>query len=119
MTIKKISNVPQKDIRLGDEVLVKARSRALHLDGLVIKKWIRQIKDPSNSIPYSEASVIGENNDQTIFSDVLATMKREIPEPNPYPSLSIESNKITITPANINWLNIRMILTVPRVLGGP
>lgn len=119
MTIKKINKVPQNDSKFGDDDLVKAKYTALHFDGFVTKKWIKQIKDPSNSMPNSEDSVIGENRDQTIFYEVFATIKREIPDPNPYPSFNIESNKITITPANISCIRIKTIVTAPNVLGGP
>ena len=83
MTMKNISNVPQKESKLGLEVRVKARYNALHLLGFVTKKWNRQMIDPSNSIPYSEASVTGLNKLQKIFSDMLATKNKEIPDPNP------------------------------------
>lgn len=117
--MKNISKVPQNDNKFGEDDLVKARYTALHLEGFVMRKWIKQINDPSNSMPNSDARVIGENNDQNIISDVFATMKREIPEPRPYPPFIIESNKITINPANISCIMISMIFTNPRASGGP
>lgn len=100
--MKNISNVPLKAIRFGEEVRVKAKYTADHFEGFVIKKCTKQTNEPQNYIPYSDAKVIGENNDQKIFYDVFATMNSEIPEPSPYPSFSIESKSITMTPANIS-----------------
>lgn len=77
------------------------------------------MNDPSNSIPYSEERVTGENNDQKILYEMFATRKREIPEPRPYPDLSIESSNMTTTPANKSWAIIKEILTAPKVEGGP
>ena len=39
--------------------------------------------DPSNSIPFEVVIVIGENVFQTIFSQILVAINKEIPEPNP------------------------------------
>lgn len=46
-------------------------------------------------------------------------MKRDIPDPKPYPDLSKSSNKITMTPAHINCITIIAILKRPKVEGGP
>ena len=81
--MKKIKRVPQKDNKLGEEERVKARNIALHLFGLDRRKCTKQINDPSNSIPYSEESVTGLNKLQKIFSEVFATMNKEIPDPRP------------------------------------
>lgn len=83
MTMKNISKVPKNESKLGLDVRVRARYTALHLLGLVTRKWNKQMIDPSNSIPYSEAKVTGLNKLQKIFSDVLATKNKEIPEPSP------------------------------------
>lgn len=81
--MKKISRVPQKDNKLGLDVLVNAIYIALHLFGFVTKKWVKQMKEPSNSIPYSDERVTGLNKLQKRFYEVLATIKRDIPEPSP------------------------------------
>lgn len=87
--------------------------------GFVSKKWIKQIKDPSNYIPYYDERVTGLNKLQNKFSEVLATINKEIPDPRPYPCLSIESKRITITPENKSWEIIRIILIIPIWEGGP
>lgn len=46
---------------------------------------MRAINDPSNSVPYSDFIVIGLKDLQTIFYEILTAMKRDIPEPRPYP----------------------------------
>ena len=81
--MKKIKMVPQKDSKLGEEERVNARNTALHLLGFEIRKCTKQINDPSNSIPYSEESVTGLNKLQKIFSEVFATINKEIPDPRP------------------------------------
>lgn len=65
--MKNISRVPQKDNRLWLDVRVNAKYMALHLLGLVTKKWIKQMNEPSNYIPYSDDRVIGLNKLQNIF----------------------------------------------------
>ena len=64
--MKNIRRVPQKDDRLGLDVLVKACTTALHLLGFVSKKWTKHTNDPSNSIPYSDVRVTGLNKFQNI-----------------------------------------------------
>lgn len=83
------------------------------------RKCTKQTKEPSNSIPYYDVRVTGLNKFQKIYYDVLATMKRDIPEPKPYPDLSKSSSKITMTPAHINCMMMMAILRRPRVEGGP
>jgi hypothetical protein len=51
----------------------------------VIKEWKRAIMAPSYSVPISVLVVIGEKAFQTMVSQILVAMKREIPDPNPYP----------------------------------
>jgi hypothetical protein len=58
--------------------------------------------DPSNSVPCCVVIVIGENDFQIIFSQILVAMKREIPLPSPYPLLSMSSSNRTIIPENTN-----------------
>lgn len=77
------------------------------------------MKDPSNSIPYYDERVTGLKRLQNKFYDVFATMNKEMPDPNPYPFLSIESSKITITPADNNCSRIRAMLNIPSWEGGP
>ena len=59
---------------------------------------MRAISDPSNSVPYSDFKVIGLSVLHIIFSHMLTAMKRETPDPNPYPFCSISSSRITINP---------------------
>lgn len=117
--MKNINIVPKNDDMFGLELLVKAWIKALHLLFLVKRKWTKQTNDPSNSIPYSEVKVTGLNKFQKINSDVLATIKREIPEPKPYPDLNKSSRRITINPAPINCPIIKHILKIPKVDGSP
>jgi hypothetical protein len=81
--MKNMIKVPQNESIFGLVVRVKAKYIALHLLGLVTKKWIKQINEPSNSIPNSEESVTGLNKLQNSFYDVFATRNKEIPEPRP------------------------------------
>lgn len=46
---------------------------------------MRAIIDPSNSVPYSDLIVMGLSDLQTMFSEMLTAIKRDIPEPSPYP----------------------------------
>lgn len=46
-------------------------------------------------------------------------MNKEIPDPKPYPFLSIESNRMTITPANSNCSKMRDMFNKPNCEGGP
>jgi len=62
----------------------------------------KDIIDPSNSVPASVLTVIGENDLQKMFSQILEAMKSEIPWPNPYPFYKRSSNKIQIIPATTN-----------------
>ena len=77
---------------------------------LVNKKWIKAIKAPSNYTPNYEVIVTGLKANQNITSDVFATIKRDIPEPRPYPFDKISSNKITTHPAPINCSIIKTIV---------
>ena len=52
---------------------------------LVINKWKNAMIAPSNSFPASVLIEIGEKALQRIDSAVLQAIKREIPDPNPYP----------------------------------
>jgi hypothetical protein len=69
--------------RLGDDVRKNAWYNADILFGLVSRKCIRAMSEPSNSVPYSLLMVIGLRLFHTISSHILAAMKREIPEPSP------------------------------------
>lgn len=46
--MKNIKSVPQNASKFGLDVLVNAKYIALHLLGFVNKKWIKQMKEPSN-----------------------------------------------------------------------
>ena len=81
--MKKMRSVPKKEDILGLDTLVNAWTSALHLLGFVMRKWTKQINDPSNSIPYSDVNVTGLNKFQKIYYEVFATMNSEIPDPNP------------------------------------
>lgn len=83
MIMQKINKVPQNMLRFGLFGRVNAWYKALVLEGLVIKKWTRQIKHPSNSTPYSDERVTGLNICQNITYDVFATINNEIPDPKP------------------------------------
>ena len=69
--MKNMTKVPQNESIFGLVVRVKAKYIALHLLGLVTKKWTKHINEPSNSIPYSEESVTGLNKLQKSFYDVF------------------------------------------------
>lgn len=74
---------------------------------------------PSNSVPWSVLIVIGEKLFQSMFSQMLVAMNKEIPEPKPYPFYSNSSNKITITPAKKSCINIKIALIGPRSESSP
>lgn len=81
--MKKIKTVPKNWLKFGLLGLVKAWYKALVFEGLVIKKWIKEIKQPWNYTPYSEDKVTGLNICQNIVYDVFATINNEIPDPKP------------------------------------
>lgn len=83
---------------------------AYQTDPFVIKKWTKAMKAPSNSTPNYELIVTGLNANQKMVSEVLATMNKEMPDPRPYPFLSISSNKMTMNPAPMSWPMIRAIV---------
>ena len=79
----------------------------------------KDIIDPSNSVPASVLMVIGENDLQKIFSQILEAMKSEVPCPSPYPFYNKSSNKIQITPATTNYKTIIKQHRYPRSATGP
>lgn len=70
--------------------------------GLTTRRWKRASTAPSNSVPLPVLIVVGENALHTMFSHMLVAMKREIPEPNPYPFCKNSSRMITMIPAMNN-----------------
>ncbi len=80
----------------------------------MIKEWNRPMIEPSYSIPLSVLKVIGEKVFQTMLSQILMAMKREIPEfPRPYPLDNNSSNNKTIIPAKVNWMTIKIAFPAP------
>ncbi len=63
---------------------------------------MRAIIDPSNSVPYSDLIVMGLSDLQTMFSEMLTAIKRDIPEPSPYPFCSMSSSRITMNPEAVS-----------------
>lgn len=51
---------------------------------------------PSYSSPVSVFKVSGDNDFHTIVSHTFTAIKREIPDPNPYPFDNISSKRIII-----------------------
>jgi hypothetical protein len=45
--------------------------------------------------------VMGEKAFQTMVSHILVAMKREIPDPNPYPFYNISSSMMMMYPAKV------------------
>ena len=86
---------------------------------LVIIRWIRAIKAPSNSVPLPVLIVVGEKAFQMMDSQMLVAMKREIPEPSPYPFCSSSSRIITTIPAANNCKMMSMALPAPKVFRSP
>lgn len=62
-------------------------------------KWKRAIMHPSNSAPCSVLMVMGENDFHRMISQMFVAMKREIPEPRPYPFWRSSSRRMTMMPA--------------------
>jgi len=86
----------------GYPCLYKACYKAPILFDLVSNKWNKAIMAPSNSVPYGVSIVIGENDFQRIFSQILVAINKEIPLPKPYPLLNSSSSIMTTTAANVN-----------------
>lgn len=64
-------------------------------------------------------TVAGENAFQTMVSQILVAIKRDIPLPNPYPFCRSSSNSNTISPATNNWMIIRRQTPAPISVGSP
>ena len=58
---------------------------------------------PSNSVPWSVLIVTGEKDFHKIDSQIFVAIKREIPEPRPYPFCKSSSSIKTINPAKNNY----------------
>lgn len=50
-----------------------------------MRKWKNAMMQPSNSVSPPDVMVMGEKDFQRMVSAVLAAIKTEIPEFNPYP----------------------------------
>jgi len=86
----------------------------------VINKWNKAITAPSYSKPFSVFYVIGENDFQAIFSQILIAMNKEIPDPlNPYPFDINSSNNKTIIDANVNYNMIKIAFPAPSLSNSP
>jgi len=83
------------------------------LSDLVIKEWKRAITAPSYSFPISVLTEMGEKAFQTMVSQILVAMNREIPDPSPYPFYNISSSRMIIYPANVSWMIIRIAFPAP------
>jgi hypothetical protein len=95
MTKRMTNMVANRLLRLGAVSLSRAEYNALteyieiwiyiRLLGLVSMTWKKLMTAPSNSVPPSVLMVMGLKDFHRILSLTLVAMKREIPEPNPYP----------------------------------
>ena len=56
--------------------------------------------------------VTGEKAHQKIFYAVFAHINRDIPEPSPYPFLSMSSSKMTTIPAPINCITMMTMVAM-------
>lgn len=74
---------------------------------------------PSNSVPWSVLIVTGEKLFHRMVSQMLVAMKREIPDPNPYPFYNNSSSISTMKPAMNNWKMIKADRISPSSDGGP
>ena len=63
--------------------------------------------------------VVGEKALQMMDSQMFVAMKREIPEPKPYPFCKSSSRMSTTNPAATSCKMMRMALPAPRVLRSP
>ena len=69
---------------------------------------------PSYSSPNSVFILNGLKDFQTIVSQILIAINKDIPlYPRPYPFSSNSSNKNTTTPAKTNWATIKTQLVTP------
>ena len=63
---------------------------------------------------------MGENALQRMFSQMLQAMKREIPDPpKPHPLVRTSSSIMTMTPAKVSWIMMRMAFPAPRESTSP
>jgi hypothetical protein len=80
MTTANTARVAMRLITLGRRSRQKAsRRRARPLSFHVKRRWKREMIAPSNSGPRPVLIVVGENTFQTIDSQILVAIKREIP----------------------------------------
>ena len=64
-------------------------------------------------MPYSLLIVMGLSDFQTMLYEILTAIKREIPEPSPYPFCSMSSSKITMNPEAVSWMTISIAFPTP------
>lgn len=82
-------------------------------------KWKNAIIAPSNSVPWSVLIVTGEKDFHKIDSQIFVAIKREIPDPRPYPFCKSSSSIKTINPAKNNYPIINTDLIIPSSPTGP
>ena len=71
---------------------------------------------PSNSAPRAPVMVYGLKAFQMMLSQMLVAMKREIPEPSPYPFCSSSSRQMTMMPAKNSCSSTELCKPRPDVL---
>mmetsp|Transcript_8121 Transcript_8121/g.50263 ORF Transcript_8121/g.50263 Transcript_8121/m.50263 type:complete len:249 (+) Transcript_8121:5413-6159(+) len=74
---------------------------------------------PSNSIPRPVLIVVGLKAFQMMFSHMLVAMKRDMPEPRPYPFCKSSSKQMTMMPAMTSCSTISPAFNGPRSLTSP
>ena len=82
-------------------------------------KWKNAMIAPSNSVPWSVLIVTGEKDFHKIDSQMFVAMKREIPDPSPYPFCKSSSSISTMNPAKNNYPIINTDLIIPSSPTGP
>jgi len=92
---------------------VEALNNAFILFLSVNSLWMMLTTAPSNSVRPSLRIVMGLKAFQRMFSQMLVAMKREMPDPIPYPAWSISSSMMTTHPAKVNWSTIIIALPKP------
>jgi len=74
---------------------------------------------PSNWVPEAVEMVVGERDFQMMVSQMFVAIKREIPEPNPYPFCKSSSQTMTRIPAKNSCTTIRKAFPAPRSARSP
>lgn len=91
----------------GIKLTVQKKKGAAFLYKLLVKKTDCAI------LPRPVFTVVGLNAFHTIVSQILVAMKREMPEPRPYPFWSSSSKSRTIKPATKSYSKKRNTALVP------